>query len=68
MSVEIKRPGRSEWESSADLGGIVPLADVVGALVRYPSGIVTRVTGLTSPDEKGQRKLLMELNDEILAE
>ena len=61
--VEIKRPGRDEWESSADLGGSVPLADVVGSLVRYPSGIVTRVTGLTEPDAGGNRQLLMEINE-----
>ena len=66
--VKIKRPGRNDWETGADLMGSVPLADVVGSLVRYPSGIVLKVTGLTDPDAEGNRHLHMELNDEILAE
>lgn len=62
--VEIKRPGSREWESGAQLGGAVPLADCVGALVRYPTGdsyIVTKVTGLTQPDASGKRSLQMEV-------
>jgi hypothetical protein len=59
---EILRPGRTEWEDGVALGS-VPLADVVGSLIRYPSGIVTRVTGLTEPDERGTRQLLMEVNE-----
>lgn len=64
MPVEIKRPGSDAWESGADLGGRVPLADAVGSLVRYPFGgqtLVCRVTGLTGPDAAGTRHLLMEI-------
>lgn len=60
--VEVKRPGRRDWETAADLGGAVPLADVVGSLVRYPSGLVLRVTGLTDPDAAGVRRLVVEVN------
>lgn len=60
--MEIKRPGRDEWESNADLGGAVPLADVVGTLVRYPSGLVLKVTGLTEPDAAGKRQMQMEIH------
>ena len=63
MSVEIKRPGSDAWESSADLGGSVSLGDVVGSLVRYPSGIVFRIAGITEPDANGNRQLLPELYD-----
>lgn len=63
--VWIKRPGRDNWETGTDLGGKVPMADVVGSLVRYQSGIVLKVTGLTEPDDKGERKLLMEINSPI---
>lgn len=62
--VEIKRPGSEQWESGAQLGGKVPLSDVVGALVRYPTGdayLVTKVTGLTEPDATGARSLVMEV-------
>ena len=65
--VEIRRPGREDWETAADLGGRVPLADVVGSLVRYPSGVVLRVTGLTDPDAGGVRHLLMEVNSAAAA-
>lgn len=64
MQVEIKRPGSDVWESGEQLSGRVPLADVVGSLVRYPTGdayLVTRVTGLTEPDASGTRHLLMEM-------
>lgn len=63
--VEIKRPGSDKWETSADMGGSVPLKDCVGALVKYPTGgdpIVMKVTGLSEPDANGTRKLLMEVN------
>jgi hypothetical protein len=62
--VEIKRPGSDRWETGAELGGNVPLADVVGSLVRYPTGdayLVTKVTGLSAPDASGKRNLLMEV-------
>jgi hypothetical protein len=66
MTCEIRRPGSDRWESAADLGGAVPAADVVGALVRYRTGsapVVCRVTGLSDPDpETGARYLLMEFN------
>jgi len=65
MACEIKRPGGERWESAADLGGSVPLADVVGSLVRYPTGgapLVCRVTGLTEPDAAGGRRLIMEVH------
>jgi hypothetical protein len=62
--VEIKRPGRDEWEDGAALGA-VPLPDVVGSLIRYPSGIVLKVTGLTDPDASGQRQLQMEVNSPV---
>lgn len=64
MATEILRPGRTEWEDGAALGA-VPLADVVGSLVRYPTGgvpLVMRVTGLTDPDGDGNRQLLMEIH------
>lgn len=63
MQCEIKRPGSEAWESAADLGGKVPLADVVGSLVRYPTGdapIVLKVTGLSEPDAAGKRAMQME--------
>lgn len=63
--VHIKRPGSDVWESGADIGGRVPLADVVGSLVRYETGscpLVLKVTGLTPPDAAGTRNLLMEVN------
>lgn len=65
MPVEIKRPGSDVWESGEDLGGRVALADVVGSLVRYPTGgdpIVCRVAGLSEPDADGRRHLRLELN------
>lgn len=60
--MEIKRPGRDDWETSVDLGGAVPMADVVGTLVRYPSGLVLKVTGLSEPDANGTRQMQMEVN------
>jgi hypothetical protein len=62
--VEIKRPGSDKWESGAELGGTVKLADTVGALVRYPTGdafLVTKVVGLSEPDASGTRHLQMEM-------
>ena len=62
--VEIKRPGSDVWESGAELGGKVALTDVVGSLVRYPTGsacLVTKVVGLTEPDDHGTRRLIMEM-------
>lgn len=65
MTVEVKRPGSDVWESDADLGGAVPLADCVGALVRYRTGglpLVMKVVGLSEPDAAGVRTLQMELH------
>lgn len=64
MVVEIKRAGSDVWESGEQVGGKVPLKDVVGALVRYPTGdafLVTKVTGLSEPDASGKRSLQMEV-------
>jgi hypothetical protein len=61
--VEIKRPGSEVWESGEQLGGRVPLADVVGSLVRYPTGdayLVTKVVGLDD-DGNGGKRLRMEM-------
>lgn len=62
---EFKRPGRDAWESPADLpGGRVPMAEVVGTLVRFKTGdayLVFVATGVSDPDEGGTRHLLMEV-------
>jgi len=61
--VEILRPGRAEWETGEQLGGVVPLADVVGSLVRYPAGgahVVCRVVGLDDAPGGG-KTLRMEV-------
>lgn len=63
--VEIKRPGREEWESgTAFLDGGVPIRDVVGSLVRYPTGgayLTVKVVGLSEPDQDGTRHMQMEV-------
>lgn len=69
MAVEIKRPGSDVWESGEQLGGRVAMADVVGSLVRYPTGgvpIVLKVVGLSDPDATGTRHLQMEVNSEVM--
>ena len=61
---EILRPGHDDWES-ADTLATVPVADVVGSLIRIQTGsapLVFRVTGLSEPDAVGTRHLQMELN------
>lgn len=61
--MEILRPGRTEWETCRDIGGVVPLADVVGSRVRYPAGdafLVCRVVGLDDAPGGG-KTLRMEV-------
>lgn len=62
---EFRRPGRDAWESPADLpGGRVPMAEVVGTLVRFKTGdayLVFVAVGVTDPDASGARNLLMEV-------
>ena len=61
---EILRPGHNVWES-ADSLAVIPMADVVGSLIRYQTGsapLVFRVTKFFPPDATGTGQLQMELN------
>jgi hypothetical protein len=59
--IEVMLPGSDVWQKREEIPPGELSANVVGTLVKYPSGLVLRVAGIDEGAD-GQRYMKMEVN------